>query len=126
MHAGRDRYLADRIATASPEQLILMLFDRLLAEVELAAADLDRSDPTAARPRLRLAQDIVEELRCSIDLSIDPPGPQLDELYRYTYAELVEVGLDGSTSRLADVKKVLQPVRDAWATSCCGLAPAPQ
>ena len=40
MTTGRDRYLAERVSTASPEQLIMMLLDRAVAELQLAQQDL--------------------------------------------------------------------------------------
>ena len=70
MTIGRDRYLAERVATASPEQLIMMLFDRAVAELHLAHQALTEGDRLAASPRLRKAQDIVGELRCSLDLDV--------------------------------------------------------
>ena len=70
MTTGRDRYLAERVSTASPEQLIMMLLDRAVAELQLAQQDLTNGDRLAAAPHLRRAQDIVGELRCSLDLTV--------------------------------------------------------
>ena len=121
MTIGRDRYLAERVATASPEQLIMMLLDRAVAELHLAQQALTEGDRLSASPRLRKAQDIVGELRCSLDLSVGEIAEQLDELYRFAYRELVEAGLDGEATRVADVVAILEPVRSGWSEACCNV-----
>ena len=120
MTTGRDRYLADRIETASPEQLIKMLLDRAVAELEQARTELQASNRLGASPHLRRAQAIVGELRCCLDLSVGPIATNLDELYGFAFTELV----DGNPDRVGDVVSVLEPVRDAWNQACCGLQPA--
>ena len=121
MTIGRDWYLAERVATASPEQLIMMLFDRAVAELHLAHQALTEGDRLAASPRLRKAQDIVGELRCSLDLDVGEIALHLDELYRFAYRELVEAGLDGEATRVADVVAILEPVRSGWSEACCNV-----
>lgn len=123
MTSGRDRYLAERVATASPEQLIKMLFDRAVAELHLAHEDLESGDRRAAAPRLRKAQEIISELRCSLNLDAGQIATNLDQLYGFAYSELLEAVLDGEASHVGDVIGILDPVRDAWNQACCGLEP---
>lgn len=123
MTEGRDRYLADRVLTASPEQLTKMLFDRALAELDMAQNQLAAGDQLAARPHLRKAQDIVGELRCTLDLSVGPLATNLDELYGFAYNLLIDASLDGEPSHVNDVVRILEPVRDAWNEACCGIQP---
>lgn len=120
---GRDRYLAERVETASPEQLIKMLLDRAVAELQLAQADLRTGNRPAAAPHLRRAQDIIGELRCCLDVSVGAIATNLDELYGFAFSQLIEAGLDGEPSRVNDVVALLEPVRDAWNQACCGLQP---
>lgn len=124
MTSGRDRYLAERVETASPQQLIKMLLDRAVAELELAQADLQAGNRPAATPHLRRAQDIVGELRCSLDLDVGPLATNLDQLYGFAFSQLVEASLDGKAGRVTDVVSLLEPVRDAWNQACCGLQPS--
>lgn len=123
MTTGRDRYLAERVSTASPEQLIMMLLDRAVAELQLAQQDLTNGDRLAAAPHLRRAQDIVGELRCSLDLTVGDIATHLDELYRFAYRELVEAGLDGEATRVAGVVTILEPLRSGWSEACCNAVP---
>lgn len=124
MTSGRDRYLADRVQTASPEQLIKMMLDRAVAELEQAKGELDVGERLAASPHMQRAQDIIAELRCSLDLGAGPIATNLDDLYGYAYNELLEASLDGKSRHVNDVVAVLEPVRDAWNQACCGVTVA--
>jgi len=123
MTSGHERYLTDKIQTARPEQLIKMLLDRALAELELASDVLRGGDRLAASPHIRRAQDIVGELRCSLDLSVGSIATNLDALYGFAYSQLLEAGLDGAPHHVEDVAALLEPLRDAWNQACCGLQP---
>ncbi len=123
MTSGRDRYLSDKVQTARPEQLIKMLFDRAMVELELAGDALRSGDRLAASPHTRRAQDIIGELRCSLDLSAGSLASNLDALYGFAYTQLLEVSLDGSPRHVDDVAAMLEPIRSAWDQACCGLQP---
>jgi len=123
MTSARDRYLSDKIQTARPEQLIKMLLDRAIAELELASGDLRSGDRLAATPHLRRAQDIVGELRCSLDMSVGSIATNLDALYGFAYTQLLEASLDGAPRHVEDVAALLEPVREAWNQACCRLQP---
>ena len=111
---GRDRYLAERVTTATPGQLIKMLLDRLLVELDMAKSHLDDGQRPAASPHILRAQDIVTELRSSLNLDAGDIAGQLDELYSYAFAELVEAQLGGDPTHISHAATVLAPVQDAW------------
>ncbi|MFN3218138.1 MAG: flagellar export chaperone FliS [Acidimicrobiales bacterium] len=111
---GRDRYLAERVTTATPGQLIKMLLDRLLVELDMAKTRLDSGERPAASPHILRAQDIVTELRSSLNLDAGDIAGQLDDLYSYAFAELVEAHLGGDPTHIGNAATVLAPVQDAW------------
>ncbi len=119
MNDGRDRYLADRVMTASPEQLIKMLLDRVVVELGMAQEQLHAGHRRDAAPHLAKAQAIVGELRCCLDLSVGPIARNLDELYGFAFSRIVEATLDGRAGHVNDVITVLAPVQDAWSQACC-------
>lgn len=111
---GRDRYLAERVTTATPSQLIKLLLDRLLVELDTAKDHLDQRARPAALPHILRAQDIVAELRNSLRLEVGPIARQLDDLYAYAFGELVEAHLGGDPKRIDHAVIALAPVREAW------------
>jgi flagellar protein FliS len=101
-----------------------MLLDRAVGELAAAEGELQVGNRLEAAPHLRRAQDIVNELRTSLDLSVGQIATNLDDLYGYAYRELVEASLDGKVQRVIDVAGILEPVREAWTQACCGLVPS--
>ena len=67
--ALRSRYLAETVATASPGQLLVMLYDRLVVDLTQAEDAMRAGDRPTSSARLMHAQDIVSELRGSLDVA---------------------------------------------------------
>ena len=134
----RDRYLQDSINTASPAKLLLMLYDRLvldLMQAEEALRTVARlkdkgwiADPeeraqkqdqlaaerTTANERLTHAQEIVLELRTSLDVDAWSGAPALANLYGWMLTELIGATIARDPDRVATCRKLLEPLRDAW------------
>lgn len=122
----RDQYRQQAANTASPAQLVLMLFDGALAEVDRAEAALGAAgDVPAAHEALTRAQRIVQELFVTLDHERGGDlARHLAELYTFVIAELVRTNLEKDVSILPGVVSVLRPLRDSWEQSCLG-APTP-
>lgn len=119
------RYQADKIMTASPEQLIRMLLDRAVAELELGRGLLADGQWQVAGPHLAKAQDIVTELRCSLDLEAGGQiAANLDALYDFAFRRIVDGQIRHEASIIDEVVAVIDPIRDAWTTAVCNAAPA--
>jgi len=68
--ALRSRYLNDSVTTATPAQLLVMLYDRLVLDLNHAEKALRESDRGTATSRLMHAQEIVMELRVTLDATV--------------------------------------------------------
>lgn len=120
-----DRYLADKVATASPAELVGMLFDAAVQAVRQAVAANAAGSHAEAGQRLFKAQDVVMELRCS--LNFDAGGElarNLDGLYAYVFRRLVEANVRRDGAAMAEALAILEPLRDAWRAACLGGAGA--
>ncbi|PZS25839.1 MAG: flagellar export chaperone FliS [Pseudonocardiales bacterium] len=110
----RQRYLRDTVATASPARLLVLLFDRLvldLAQAESAQRDGRRE---IANERLCHAQDIVLELRMSLDVDAWDGAPGLAALYMFVLRELVQANVLLDPERTRTCRELVEPLRDAW------------
>ena len=110
----RDRYLQDSINTASPAKLLLMLYDRLVLDLmqgEEALRDGDRED---ANERITHAQEIVLELRISLDVEAWSGAPGLANLYGFLLTELIGANIARDADRVASCRALVEPLRDAW------------
>ena len=118
----RARYLGDSIATASPQQLLVMLYDRLALDLERAEAAITSGDRAVSNEQLQHAQEIVLELRASLRVDIWDGGPRLAALYSWLLTELVQANVKNDLRRVADCRRIVEPLRDAWRQAATALA----
>lgn len=110
----RDRYLQDSISTASPGKLLLMLYDRLVLDLGKAEEALRADDRDKAYDLLNHAQEIVLELRVSLDVEAWSGGPGLANLYGFLLTELIGANIARDADRVAGCRTLVEPLRDAW------------
>jgi flagellar protein FliS len=122
----RARYLGDSIATASPQQLLVMLYDRLALDLERAQTALEAGDKAGADPHLKHAQDIVLELRASLNVDVWDGAPRLAALYNWLLTELIQANIRGDLRRVGDCRRIVEPLRDAWRQAAASLASSPE
>src|SRR5436305_13785335 len=112
--ALRTRYLAESVSTASPGQLLVMLYDRLVVDLTQAEDALRAGDNPTASTRLMHAQDIVSELRGSLDLSAWDGAAGLAQLYGYLFTRLIKANVANDADLVAECRGIVEPLRDAW------------
>jgi len=126
MYSARSSYVTAAVETASPATVVTMLFDRLLVDVDRAAASFERQDGPDARRHVQHAQDIVAELMASLDVDVWEGGPTLMSVYTFVYRQLVEVSVSGSVEQLAECRALLAPLAETWhEAATLAAAPAP-
>jgi flagellar protein FliS len=111
---ARSRYTADAVATASPARLLVMLYDRLVLDLVNAEAYAQERDFERMGKDLQHAQDIVLELRTSLDLDAWDGAAGLAALYTFIYGELVTANIKRDPARISTCRGLAEPLRDAW------------
>jgi flagellar secretion chaperone FliS len=113
-------YTAAAIATATPGQLVLMLFDGALRSMAIALNSFD--EPNLIRRhelihnRLVNAHDIILELQTSLDMKV--PGEfsqRMWALYDFMMNQLRQANLRKDPAPIRVVEGLLKTIRDAWA-----------
>ena len=122
--AVSERYLVERVMTASPAELTAMLYDAAVGAVRSAQRLHEAGDFLGASPKVLKAQDIVLELRSTLDhesASADATrlAGDLDALYTWCWTRLLDANLKRDSRGLADALEVLEPLQQAWRASCC-------
>ena len=107
--------------TASPGQLVLMLYEGAIRFLERAEAGFQLEDPvefnTTINDNILRAQDIVRELDFSLNVEAGGElAAQLRRLYDYFDRTLLEANLRKDPSGIVEVIKRITVLRDAWAT----------
>lgn len=114
-------YRENAILTASPGQLVLMMFDGALRSMALAHAAFERPKTDIQRietinRELLKAQAILSQLRASLNHEVGGEfAKTMDGLYAYYNRRLLESNIRKDVAPLAEVERLLKVVRDAWA-----------
>jgi flagellar secretion chaperone FliS len=122
--AFHQRYLTDSISTASPGRLLVMLYDRLCLDLRRAIAALEAHRREDASVALLHAQDILLELRGSLNVPDWPAGEQLGQLYSFLLSELMRANLKQDAEKVAVCLGIVEPLRDSWQEIVDQAAPA--
>jgi flagellar protein FliS len=111
---ARNRYLGDSVSTASPQRLVVMLYDGLVQDLQLAQQGIARADIGLVHTRLVRAQAIVNELQSSLNLDAWDGARGLHQLYSYVLELLVDANVRKDAAPLAQALAVVEPLQDAW------------
>jgi flagellar protein FliS len=109
-------FLADSVLTASPERLLIMLYDRLALDLVRGERAIVANDPHEVHKRLTNAQAIVTELRTELDTTIWPEGESLIAVYDYIIKLLVDANVYKDATKVAEARALVAPLHDAWTT----------
>lgn len=116
-------YRETRVRTASPGQLVVMLYDEAVKQCDRALEylkkdDLKKDPQNIERLNTALGkvQDIVTELMASLDFEAGGDIAQsLFALYVWFNRELLDANLTRDEARIANVRRQLAELRGAWA-----------
>lgn len=113
-------YRSNAVLTASPGQLVLMLFDGALKSMALAREAFKQPDEDPRRievinHQLQKAQNILHELQSGLNLEAGGDFAQtLYRLYDYHTRRLFEANLRKDVAPVIEVEGLVGSLRDAW------------
>lgn len=122
VYEGARTYLEDKVASATPGQLVELLFDRGCRDLEQAALlAAESKDPRCRADALRLvvhAQRIIAELSASLNRREGGELAQsLARVYEYMQYRLTETAQALDPAVLREVHDLLASLHEAW----CGM-----
>lgn len=117
---GYAAYANNKIMTASPGELILMLYEGAIKFTNIAIAALEEDKEAGKKKDIMKAHDnimrterIIEELQASLDRKY-PVAQDFDNVYVYLLRRLREANADKDTEILEEVLTHLRKMRDTW------------
>ena len=120
------RYKAVKIQTASPAQIMIMLYDGAIRFSLVAKKKIEEKDYAAKGTYIGKVQAIVSELMSSLDFSIAPElCSRLEQLYIYIIEQLTISNLELKTEPLDVVVELLKTLRDGWSEALTSLPTDP-
>ncbi len=114
-------YRSNAVLTASPGQLVLMLYDGALGALSQARQALGRPEADLARfqvinQQLLKAQAIISELQGGLDFAAGGEvATNLDRVYAYYNRRLFTANLRKQVEPVMEVERLLGELRSGWA-----------
>ena len=112
--ASHASYRESAILTAPPEQLVIMLYDGIHRFLLQAVGAMRDGRIAEAGERLGRATAIIDELQCTLDLSVGAVAERLSGIYVFCRRHLAEGLCEREPEKLERVDALLRELREAW------------
>jgi flagellar protein FliS len=112
----KQAYAESSILTASPEQLVVMLYDGGVRFLRQSAEAMRVGNREVARERMRRGEAIIDELNWSLDMSYGQIPENLRMIYLFCKRQLVKANLEFDPTPIDAVVRLLADLRESWAT----------
>lgn len=114
--AYADVSVAAKIKSATPHQLILLLFEGASSAISVAKLHLERGEIPQKGKLISQAIDIITNgLKASLNLEAGGKlAEQLAALYDYMARRLLSANLENNAAALDEVKALLNEIHTAW------------
>ena len=107
------QYEKNKIMTASPAELTLMLYEGAIKFCNIAIMAIEQKDNDKAHTNIMKTQRILEEFRNTLDRKY-PVWEDFDRVYVYLLQRLFEANVAKDTEILKEVNTHLRSMRDTW------------
>jgi flagellar protein FliS len=112
------RYAQAQNETASPQRVMILLFEAALRHIRAGAEALEEGRSADANTPFTKATDIVVALHSTFDTAQHPElGENLGAVYRFVCQRLLLANLQRDPALAREAEKVFAPVADAFATA---------
>ncbi|WP_213814881.1 flagellar export chaperone FliS [Glaciihabitans sp. dw_435] len=107
-------YNRNAVLSATPSQLLTMLYDRLLLDLSRAQLAQREERWQAASTQLIHAQAIIAELQSSLNVDEWDGAQGLMALYVYLNTAMINANINRDQALTAECIQHLEPLRQAW------------
>lgn len=107
------QYERNKILTASPAELTLMLYEGAIKFCNIAIMAIEQKDNDKAHANIMKTQRILEEFRNTLDRKY-PVWEDFDRVYVYLLQRLFEANVSKDKEILEEVNTHLRSMRDTW------------
>ena len=110
---GYAAYANNKIMTASPAELTLMLYEGAIKFCNIAIAAIEEKDVEKTHTNIRKVERIIDYLRQTLDMKY-PVAEHFERIYTYLSQRLIEANIKKEKEILEEINGHLRMLRDTW------------
>lgn len=110
---GYDAYAKNKILTASPAELTLMLYEGAIKFCNIAIAAIEEKNIEKAHNNITKVENIIAEFLSTLDHKY-PVAKDFENVYNYLMERLLEANMKKDKEILEEVLTHLRTMRDTW------------
>ena len=115
----RQNYTQADVFSATPQKLQLLLVEAAMKNILKTKKHWEEGNIAEGFETITLAQDIVAEILCSLDVENNPEiAKKLASIYVFIFRRLTEAGMAQDQEKLNDAYRVLCSERETWRQVC--------
>lgn len=108
-----NQYKQNSIATATPEELTLLLYNGAIKYMNIARIKIEEKNIQEKNSALIRAQDIISELNYSLDMNYEI-SENLRALYNFVLERLIDANLENNTEYIDEALSIVKDMRETW------------
>ena len=113
--SGANQYKRTSVATATPGQVLIMLYEAAIKYVKKASICIDQKDLAGKGVNIGKVHDIINELVNTLNFDVGGNiARDLEALYNFMIGQLVKANVENSKEALEPVQKNLETLLSAW------------
>jgi flagellar protein FliS len=110
-----EQYKKNQVETASPEEILLMLYDGAIRFLVVAKKGIEEKNIEKSHKNLVKAQQIILEFMNSLDMEIGGEmAVNLYRLYEYLHYRLVQANIKKDVAMIDEVLGHLRSLKTTW------------
>lgn len=109
------QYSNNKVMTASPAELVLMLYEGMIKFCNRAIEAVDNKEIEKAHINIVKMEKIVDHLRRTLDMKY-PVANEFEKIYVYLYKQMVTANIRKDKEILEEILGHLHMLRDTWKT----------
>ncbi|WP_097014078.1 flagellar export chaperone FliS [Anaerocolumna aminovalerica] len=106
-------YQNNKINTATPAELTLMLYEGIIKFCNIAIIGIEENDINKANLNIQKAEKIITHLRSTLDFKY-PVAKDFDNIYDYVFDRLVQANIRKDKDIIEEALEHVRGLRDTW------------
>jgi flagellar secretion chaperone FliS len=124
-YASPQAYRDSAVLTASPEQLVVMLYDGAVRFLRQAEVAMREGAWLHSFEKLSRGEAIIDELLATLNMDVGEMSERLQAIYVFLKKTLIEGRIQRNHEKIGQVVALLVSLREAWAKLAEQAAAAP-